>query len=88
MQGTPGTRTLSQKLLLSIVSIDTILLKLSSVVGFAIVGGKVEISATGPISLSKWNSLSGSFPAKPLVREELYPIVPTPASPLVQDSVG
>jgi hypothetical protein len=61
----PGTRTLSQKLLLNMLSIDIIPPKLSSVVRFAIVGGKVVISATGPISLSNWNSLSGSFPAKP-----------------------
>lgn len=42
--------------MLSIVS----MLRWSSVGLGAIVGGNVEMSATGPISLSKWNSASGS----------------------------
>lgn len=44
----PGTRTLSQKSLLNILSKD--IAGLSSVVFGAIFGGKMDISATGPIS--------------------------------------
>ena len=58
----PGTRTLSQKLFESILSMDIIPLRPSSWEGIAaIVGGKVEISATGPISLSNWNSFNESL---------------------------
>lgn len=57
----PGTRTLSQKLFDKILSIDIMLFMASSIDVVAIVGGKVDISATGPISLSNWNSFNGSF---------------------------
>ena len=87
MQNLPGTSTLSQKLLLNIVSIDIIPLTLSSLMGFAIVGGKVEISATGPISLSNWNSWSGSVPTTLLGTAGLNPKEPISASAFVPDSV-
>jgi hypothetical protein len=49
----PGTRTLSQKPLLKMLSIDSIPIPSSDVGRVAMVGGNVDISATGPISLVK-----------------------------------
>ena len=57
----PGTRTLSQKLALRMLSIVSIP-KLSSCGIGAIVGGNVDMSATGPISLANWKSAKGSMP--------------------------
>ena len=55
----PGTRTLSQKLALKMLSMVS-MPKVSSVGMGAIVGGNVDMSATGPISLANWKSANGS----------------------------
>ena len=77
--------------MLSIVSIP----KLSSVGYGAIVGGNVDMSATGPISLSNWNSASGfppllnapaSAPASWALPLPLLP-APAPACPPASASV-
>jgi len=58
--GLPGTSMLSQKPLLKIFSMVRPLIMASSEGLGAIVGGNVDMSATGPISLSNWNSFRRS----------------------------
>lgn len=76
---------LSQNPLLKMLS--TVSAPKASSDGFgAIVGGKVDISATGPISLSNWNSFSGSFiVVLPLGRDD-KPKCPKSVSPLAPGS--
>lgn len=52
----PGTRTLSQNPVLKMLSIDNIPEVSSCGLFGAIVGGKVDISTTGPISLLDWKA--------------------------------
>lgn len=64
LQDIPGTSMLSQKLLLKILSMVRTPVLSSDGLG-AMVGGNVDMSATGPISLSNWNSFNryeGSCP--------------------------
>lgn len=85
----PGTRTLSQKLFDSMLSMDIIPLRPSSLEGFAaIVGGKVEISATGPISLSNWNSFNGSLTWPFGKANPRFPNCTSPLSPVSFVSLG
>lgn len=53
----PGTSTLSQNVLLRMLSMATPLPIWSSVMLGAMVGGNVDMSITGPISPSNWKSL-------------------------------
>ena len=79
----PGTKTLSQNPLLRMLSIDSMPDTSSCEFVGAIVGGKVEMSAAGPISPLKLNSGGDMIPSR-LAPKRFKPF--RPSSPFWVDS--